>query len=61
MTQDELTMLDELLGDDSDRLSEWEVNFLESMDRKRVQASSDRERHKLEQIWEKLFGGAKSN
>lgn len=61
MTKDQLSMLDELLGDDSDRLNSWEINFLEDFHRHRDKTLTDRQEQKLRQIWDKIFGGAKSN
>ena len=55
MTLDERRMLNELLNDDSDRLSEWEMGFLESLDELR-DVLSDRQADKLEAVWKKVFG-----
>ena len=56
MTARESKMLDELLTDDSDTLSDWEIDFIESMDKKRRLDLSDRESAKLIQVWDKAFG-----
>jgi hypothetical protein len=54
-------MLDELLHDDSDTMSAWEVEFIESLDRQ-CDGSSDgswypspKQEAVLERIWDKVF------
>lgn len=50
-----LTMLDELLEDDSDRLSEWEVGFIESLDKQRPSGFSPKQEEKLAEVWRRVF------
>lgn len=57
MTKDQLEMLDELLQDDSDRMNDWEINFIEDFNRKRDMKLTDRQEQKLRSIWDKVFGG----
>ena len=64
MTPDQISMLDELLGYellgyDGGRLTGWEMDFLESLDRRRddVKALSEKQDEKLRGIWDKVFGG----
>ena len=47
-------MIHECLGDDSDRLSAWECEFLDSINKQ--PRLSDRQREILQRIWDKLFG-----
>jgi hypothetical protein len=55
MNADEQKLLNELLNDDSDKLSEWEMEFLESLDRDRGRDLSDKQEEKLNQIWNRVF------
>jgi hypothetical protein len=54
-------MLDELLNDDSDTMSAWEVEFIESLNRQcdgiadGSWCPSLNQEAKLEQIWNKVF------
>lgn len=55
MNDDELNMLDYCLDDDSDRMSQWEVNFIDDLDRRwRWRPLSDSQRDRLEEIYLKL-------
>jgi hypothetical protein len=57
MTPDEQKMLQECLDDDSDRLTAWEVEFLESLSRLPDSRSlSDKQRAVLERINSKVLG-----
>lgn len=52
--------LDELLrhepsGDDL-RLSEWEINFLDSLERNRGRRVTEKQLDKLDQIWDRILG-----
>jgi len=52
-------MLDDLLRDDSDTLSAWEVEFAESLDKQRNRegwSPSDKQFKYLSDIWHKVFG-----
>lgn len=55
MTDDQRIMLDELLEVD-DGLSDWEVEFVEDLDRHADRELTDKQESKLEQIWQKVFG-----
>ena len=59
MIPDQLNMLDELLTYDGGSLTGWEVDFLESLDRRRDDGRplSIGQDEKLRQIWDKVFGG----
>lgn len=53
-------MLDELMSDDSDTMSAWEVEFIESLGRQRMASSalwrpSVKQRDVLQRIWTKVF------
>lgn len=56
MSDNDTTMLDELLKDESDRLTAWEIEFIESLNRQRHRQWSESQVRVLEQIWEKVFG-----
>ncbi len=52
-----LKMLDELLGDDSDRLSAWECEFIDSLDKqRRIEGFSPKQEAKLSEVWRRVFG-----
>ena len=53
---DSLAMLDELLADDSDKMTDWEVEFIESLNKQRDREFSDRQVATLEKIWRKVYG-----
>jgi len=53
---DMLAMLDELLTDDSDQLTAWEIEFIESLNKQRDREWSQRQEDVLIKIWEKIFG-----
>lgn len=58
---DFMKMVRECLNDDSDRLSEWEQNFLDDIFRRNASQPvvlSDRQRSVIQKIWAKLFGGS---
>ena len=55
MISNELKMLDELLADDSDRLSDWETKFLESLNTRRGSDWSTKQVAALERIWDRIF------
>lgn len=51
-------MIDELLRDESDTLSAWEVEFIESLDKQRKDSDwspSNKQFIVLEKIWDKVF------
>ncbi len=52
---DHRTMLDELLKDESDRLSTWEIDFLDDL-ACNLNPLTPRQTRKIEKIWEKIFG-----
>ena len=54
MTKDERAMLNELFQDESDRLSEWEMEFLDSLDALQTDLTG-RQSDKLAEIWNKVF------
>lgn len=54
MTKDERAMLNELFQDESDRLSEWEMEFLDSLDALQTDLTG-RQSDKLAEIWKKVF------
>lgn len=57
-------MLDELLQDESDTLSAWEVEFIESLDKQRTQPNwepTNKQFLMLERIWGKVFDGIPTN
>ena len=47
-------MLDELLNDESDRMTAWEVEFVESLDKQRDREWSQKQRDILDRIWQKV-------
>lgn len=55
-------MLDELLQDDSDKMTAWEVEFIESLSRQCDSSRdgswcpSDKQEKVPEKIWGKVFG-----
>ena len=54
-------MLDDLLGDESDQLSQWEIEFIESLDKQRSEEGrewslSGKQAAKLADIWDKVLG-----
>lgn len=54
-TEKELrNMVKECLGDDSDRLTPWECDFLDSV-HKQSSPLSSRQSEIVERIWQKLF------
>lgn len=55
MTAAESSMLNELLNDDSDRLSEWEIEFIESLDHQRERNLTEKQADKLQKIWDRVF------
>ena len=55
MTRADQTMLDELLADESDRMTSWEVEFIESINKQRDRDLSDKQAARLEEIWRKVF------
>lgn len=51
-------MLNELLRDESDTLTAWEVEFVESLDKQRTEPNwepSSKQFNVLEKIWDKVF------
>ena len=54
MTADEQKLLNELLNDDSDKLSEWEMDFIESLDTRRNIELTGRQSETLNRIWNKV-------
>lgn len=51
-------MLDELLADESDTMSAWEVDFIESLDRQRSAPEfvmSDKQWSVLQKVWSTVF------
>ncbi len=53
-------MLDELLRDESDTMTAWEVEFIESLDKQRSRNSEDwtpsaKQCGILSEIWDKVF------
>lgn len=48
-------MVKELLADESDTLSWWECDFLDSVNRW-IGDYSDKQAETIEKIWEKVFG-----
>lgn len=48
-------MLDELLNDDSDRLSAWECEFIDSLDKQRDDGFSPKQETKLSEVWRRIF------
>ena len=55
MTTDQEEMLDECLADDNDRLTDWEIQFLEDMNRRRDCELTERQAACLERINEKVL------
>jgi hypothetical protein len=54
-------MLDELLQDESDKMTPWEVEFIESLDRQRAAKGddwrlSDKQQNVLQRVWDKVLG-----
>lgn len=47
-------MLTELLADESDTMSDWEVKFIESVDAQLYPLTGDQVKQ-LKKIWEKVF------
>ena len=60
MLTDWQNMLEELLNDESDTMSAWEVEFIDSLNRQWTRhedmAISPKQRAVLERIWDKVFG-----
>jgi len=56
MTTDQHKQLNELLADDGDCLSDWEIDFLESLNRDRHLELTGGQEYKLTQIWNRVFG-----
>lgn len=51
-------MLNELLADDSDKMSDWEIQFVESLDSQSddfLWQPSAEQYAKLVEVWEKVF------
>lgn len=48
-------MLDELLNDESDCMTAWEVEFIESLHRRRDRELSPKQAETLMRIWNKVF------
>ena len=57
MTPNDETMLRELLADESDAMTAWEVEFIDSLLKKRLYKWSEKQIETLEKIWNKVFGG----
>lgn len=53
-TSDLKKMVRECLKDDSDRLTTWEIEFLDSVNGREV--LSDKQAAVIQKIWDKLFG-----
>jgi len=51
---DHTRMISELLGDDSDKLTVWDITFLENID-KQITPLSVRQVDLLKKIWAKVF------
>jgi hypothetical protein len=58
MSPDQISMLDELLSYDGGSLNGWEIDFLESLDKRRddIRPLSEKQDDKLRQTWDKIFG-----
>ena len=63
MIEDQRKMIKECLADDSNRLSEWEIQFLDSVNARLNSTGhpasaelSDKQLATLEKIWGKLYG-----
>lgn len=59
MNKQNQSMLTELLDNDSDRMTEWEVEFIESLRVKMVypwSRATGKQLDTLDQIWRKVFG-----
>lgn len=54
-------MLAELLNDESDTMTAWEVEFIESINKRRFAyrgwAPNEKQRTILAKIWQRVFGG----
>lgn len=48
-------MVDELLADESDRMTEWEIDFIDSVNKQRDRDLSDKQTAIIERIWNKVF------
>lgn len=61
MTNEWPKMLDELLQDDSDMMTAWEVEFIESLNRQCDGSNdgswcpSDKQQNVMDKIWNKVF------
>jgi hypothetical protein len=56
---DHNAMIDELLADESDKLTAWEVEFLESIDKQRKRDGwlpSEKQEAVMQKVWDKIFG-----
>lgn len=56
MTKQHRNMLNELLADDSDRLTDWEIDWITHVDRWTGDLRPAQVK-KIEEIWTKVFGG----
>jgi len=54
MTEEQIKMLEELLDNDEDKLSAYEVEFIEDMNKKRDEILTEKQEAFLEKIWRKL-------
>lgn len=56
MTDDDIRkMVKELLADESDRLSSWECDFLDSVNRW-TGKYTERQAETIQKIWDKIYG-----
>ena len=55
MRTEEMKMIDELLGNDNDKLNDWEIGFLESLKNENRDVLTEKQFMKLETIWMRVF------
>jgi hypothetical protein len=48
-------MVNELLEDESDSMSQWEKDFVDDISKKNIRPTV-KQKEKIEQIWDKIFG-----
>lgn len=54
--KDAWKMVDELLADESDSMTGWEVDFIDGLGERRLMRLSDKQIVIIERIWDKVLG-----
>ena len=50
-------LLAELLDDESDKMTSWELEFIDSLNKQNHNNWSDRQCEILQEVWDKVFNG----